>query len=70
MSPSSQTSPILETTPWEERRPLALCCDDKCPWKHSGVTLIATQNAADDHVLESGHAVTVYREQYQTVRRA
>lgn len=47
---------------------VALCDDDKCPWKHRGVDAEATHIAAEGHAASKRHTVTVYHEQRFTVR--
>lgn len=40
----------------------ALCRDDRCPWKHRGVTADATWKKAEGHAILTGHHVRVYSE--------
>jgi len=46
---------------------LALCDDDKCPWKHRGVTGPVTNRRGQEHADESGHTVTIYFEHRWTL---
>lgn len=48
-------------------RHYAICAKDDCPWKHRGVTAEATDEAARQHVVVTGHDVRCYEEQSWTV---
>lgn len=52
---------------WETGSILALCDDDHCPWKHRGVTLLATDEAAAEHARKRAHSVTIIMESKRTV---
>lgn len=67
MADSAQPERHLVSSGWYKQPPVALCDVDTCPWKHRGVTLVATRNAADEHALEANHAVTIYAEERMTV---
>jgi hypothetical protein len=39
---------------------LALCRDDRCPWKYRGATWLVTEQEAAEHAREQRHKVTLY----------
>lgn len=52
-----------------ERYHLALCDDDLCPWKHAGLTGDAAAGAAQRHVVDVGHEVTLFDQAGKRVGR-
>ena len=57
----------VERGSWVEPYPTALCRDDRCPWKYVGTYLEITQQKAEAHALESGHAVRIYRQLHRDI---
>jgi hypothetical protein len=61
--PDGQRSSV-DASPIRERSSehLAICDDDRCPWKHRGVTALGTSMMANAHAEARRHAVSVYRD--------
>lgn len=66
-APTSRSERHLVSSGWYRQPPLALCDVDTCAWKHRGVSLVATKNEVDEHVLSTGHRVTIIAEERMTV---
>lgn len=62
-----QSKRTIVSSGWFRRPPVAACDVPTCGWEHKGVTLVATRNEADDHVLRTGHAVTITATERMTV---
>jgi hypothetical protein len=55
---------------WETASIEARCDDERCLWNARGGKMLATDEAAAEHVRESCHSVTVVMESRKTVRAA